>query len=144
MKNIHLRFEAPIYAPVCSSLKDTYTIDGKEIEVCTNVRDVSLFFDQSRIEKLGYQNVRDIFSMLDAKVEKSPTENISDEELCKYIKPRYCTSRADIRNFSEYIMREQDKLNDEIKQRRKDKAATAAQKRVTEFIDALLNKSKSS
>lgn len=137
-KAIHVRFIPPVYCPLVSNIKEK--INGKN--VVYSCRDVTLFFDQERLEKLGHQNVIDFLSGLENRVSDIP-EGVSTSDLKEYIKPRYMSSLSDLENWSYFLMNKRDDIVSEAKSRASHEKATAAQKRVSEFIEALLSKSKS-
>ena len=137
IKDIHVRFVPPVYEPLTGAVVEN--IDGSEVVM--TYRDVSFFFDQSRLEKLGHQNVIDFLSRLDARFNDLP-KDVTTHDVKEYIKPRYLNSAADIQSWSKFLMERADDIRRTAKERAEQASATEASKRIDEFINALLNKAK--
>lgn len=137
IKDIHVRFVPPVYEPLTGAVVEN--IDGSEVVI--TYRDVSFFFDQSRLEKLGHQNVVDFLSRLDARANELP-KDVSAHDVKEFIKPRYVNSAADIQSWSKFLMERSDEIRRLSKERAEKASATEAHRRIDEFINALLNKAK--
>lgn len=135
IKQIHVRFVPPVYEPLVGSVVEK--IDGTE--VLHTYRDVSFFFDQKRLEKLGHQNVVDFLARLDNRANELPSD-VTTEDVKEFIKPRYLNSAADVQSWSKFLMSKSDEIKRLSAERASKESASEAHKRIDSFINALLDK----
>lgn len=113
-KNVILRTESPI--DQFHFDKCTPSDDGVEAVIVSNP--LYMIFNQERLSSIGQFNVQewiDSMNRISNDNLKELRSKVSDDDLIKYMKSRYCQSPCELAMWSSYLVNETDKLSDEVK-----------------------------
>lgn len=98
---VSYKFQPPVYEPLLHiHSKDVQNSDNYEIS-----RDISLLFNQSRLDKLGETTLKDFLRGFETK-SVSQSAQLSDDERFELIDSRYCSNHNDKLKYNKILENE--------------------------------------